>query len=80
MYREKYFKPGRSNGYIVYDYIPVNGAEEKIYESISDICISMKKEDYLDMPTRKYIKVPFMIIYQPYHIFTINDVDVCICI
>lgn len=56
-YREKYFKPGRSNGYIVYDYIPVNGAEEKIYESISDICISMKKEDYLDMPTRKYIDV-----------------------
>lgn len=56
-YREKYFKPGRSNGYIVYDYIPVNGAEEKIYESISDICISMKKEDYLDMPTRKYIDI-----------------------
>lgn len=56
-YRERYFKPGRSNGYIVYDYIPVNGAEEKIYESISDICISMKKEDYLDMPARKYIDV-----------------------
>lgn len=56
-YRERYFKPGRSNGYIVYDYIPINGTEEKIYESISDICISMKKEDYLDMPARKYIDV-----------------------
>lgn len=51
-YRQRYFKPGRSNGYVVYDYVPVEGAEEKIYTSISDICISMKKEDYLDMPDK----------------------------
>lgn len=56
-YRERYFKPGRSNGYIVYDYIPISGSEEQIYDNISDICISMKKEDYLDMPERKYIDI-----------------------
>ena len=51
-YREAYFKPAGMNPYtgVVYNYVPVKGAEEEIYERISDITISMKALDYLDMP------------------------------
>lgn len=49
-YRTAFFRPGRSNGNIVYEYIPLPDAEERIYEKISDITISMKAMDHLDMP------------------------------
>lgn len=49
-YRLNYFKPDQMNGPIVYSYKLLPGAEEKIYEKISDITISMKACDYLDMP------------------------------
>lgn len=51
-YRETYFRPGRRNGYVVYDYTPVKGAQEKIQKLISDICISMTADDYLQLPDR----------------------------
>lgn len=58
-YREKYFKPGRTNGHVVYNYILGSNSEELIHEKISDICISMKAEDYLRMPerTENFIKL-----------------------
>lgn len=49
-YRSKYFKPGRTNGQVVFDYKLNSGSEESIYSRISDICISMKAGDYLDLP------------------------------
>ena len=49
-YRLNYFKPDRVNGPIVYSYKLLPGAEEKIYDKISDITISMKAVDYLVMP------------------------------
>lgn len=49
-YRVNYFKPDRMNGPIVYTYKLLSGAEEIIYDRISDITISMKATDYLDMP------------------------------
>ena len=49
-YRELYFKPDRMNGPIVYSYKPLPGAEERIYEKISDMTISMKSTDHLKMP------------------------------
>ena len=51
-YRESYFKPGSMNPStgIVYQYVPRPGAEEQIYERISDITISMKAMDYLTLP------------------------------
>ncbi len=51
-YRSKYFRPGRSNGQIVFDYKLNSGSEEAIYKQIGDICISMKAEDYLQLPER----------------------------
>ena len=49
-YRVNYFKPDRVNGPIVYTYKLLPGAEDRIYDRISDITISMKATDYLDMP------------------------------
>lgn len=49
-FRERYFCPGRSNGYVVYEYLPRKGSREAILGKISDICISMKAEDYLTLP------------------------------
>ena len=49
-YRTAYFQPDKMNGMVVYSYKPLPGAEEKIYEKISDITISMKATDHLQMP------------------------------
>ena len=51
-YREAYFRPGAMNPYtgVVYQYTIRPGAEEQIYRKISDITISMKAMDYLQMP------------------------------
>ena len=51
-YRERYFRPGRTNGHVVYNYILGDNSESLIHEKIGDICISMKAEDYLKMPER----------------------------
>lgn len=49
-FRDRYFYPGKRNGFTVYSWEPKEGAEEAIHEKISDICISMKAEDYLQLP------------------------------
>ena len=49
-YRAAYFRPDKMNGMVVYSYKPLPGAEEQIYEKISDITISMKATDHLKMP------------------------------
>ena len=49
-YRERYFKPDKANGPIVYSYKLLPGAEKAIYDRISDITISMKSADHLKMP------------------------------
>lgn len=49
-YRKKYFSHDSYSGYDRYTLNP--GAEEMIHEKISDIAISMKAKDYLDLPGR----------------------------
>ena len=49
-YRNLYFKPDKRNGMVVYSYKSLPGAEEAIYHQISDITVSMKATDYLEMP------------------------------
>ena len=58
-YREKYFRPGQTNGHVVYSYKLMSDSEELIHKKIEDICISMKADDYLEMPMRtdNYIKL-----------------------
>lgn len=49
-YRTDYFMPDQRNGQIIYSYKPLPFAEEDIYRKISDITISMKSTDHLQMP------------------------------
>lgn len=49
-FRDRYFLPGARSGHIVYDWKAKKESEARIYEKISDIAISMKAEDYLEMP------------------------------
>ncbi|VEF05501.1 DEAD/DEAH box helicase [Streptococcus equi] len=60
-FRSRYFEEGRRNGNVVYEYIPMDYAECQIQDKISDITISMKALDYLDMPelisTKKLVRM-----------------------
>ena len=57
-YREDYFSPDKRNQQIVFSYKPKPGAEEMIYQRISDITISMKGSDYLKLPELVINEVP----------------------
>lgn len=58
-FRERYFDPGRRGPQgFVYDYDPKDGAEQSILSAISDICISMKAEDYLQLPDMVIHEIP----------------------
>lgn len=56
-FRDAYFKAGSMNPStgVVFSYVPRPGAEEQIYEKISDMTISMKALDYLDMRECVYV-------------------------
>ena len=49
-FRQRYFEPGKRSRDVIYTYDPVDGASDAITAAISDICISMKSEDYLELP------------------------------
>ena len=53
-FRERYLVPEKFNGHVVYSYIPKEGAEAEVYDRISDICMSIKKEDVLSLPGQMY--------------------------
>lgn len=52
IYRQRWFKPDKTNGMIVYSYKLLPGAEEEITKTISDITFSLKAEDYISLPDR----------------------------
>lgn len=49
-YRNNFFVPDKRNQQMIFSYKSRPGAEEEIYRLISDITISMKCADFLDMP------------------------------
>lgn len=49
-YRNTYFQPDKRSRDVIFSYKPLPGVEEKIYERISDMTISMKSCDYLKLP------------------------------
>lgn len=51
-YRDRYFVPGERSGHIVYNWKQKKESEDRIYEAISDIAVSMKAEDWLELPER----------------------------
>lgn len=57
-YRDRYFIPGERSGHIVYKWREKKEAEQRIYEAISDIVVSMKAEDWLELPEKIERNVP----------------------
>ena len=49
-YRDQYFTPGRRNGMVIYDWDLRPGAKEKILQRLDPISVSMKAENYLQLP------------------------------
>lgn len=55
LFKSRYFYPvsrDPKNAHVVYKYGLVEGADDEIHEKISDISVSMKSADYLDLPER----------------------------
>lgn len=57
-FRERYFEPDQRNRDRVFTYAPKDGADDKIQQLIGDICVSMKAEDYLELPDITYNTIP----------------------
>ena len=53
-FRSKYLVPEKMNGHIVYSYRPREGAECEIYDKLADLCMSIRKEDVLQLPGQIY--------------------------
>lgn len=49
-YRDEYFLPDKRNGYQVFTWKLRPGADDHIYDAISDMTLSMRTTDYLDLP------------------------------
>lgn len=61
-FRERYFQPDkRGVDGMVYSYEAKPGTESAILEKISDICVSMKAEDYLQLPDVTYHEIPVVL-------------------
>ena len=60
-FRDRYFIAGARSGHIVYDWRSKKESEEAIYDKISDICVSMKAEDWIEMPERIDNVVPVVL-------------------
>lgn len=57
-YRSAYFLPDKRSADRIFTYKPADGAEQMIYDRISDITISMKSADYLKLPECIINEVP----------------------
>lgn len=53
-FRAKYLVPEKMNGHIVYSYKPRPGAEAEVYNQLADLCMSIRKEDVLQLPGQIY--------------------------
>lgn len=57
-FRERYFDPGKRGNGVIYTWDPKAGSEQGMLDKISDICISMMAEDYLQLPDITYHEIP----------------------
>lgn len=60
-FRERYFEPDQRDRERVFSYLPKPGSDEVIRQLIGDICVSMKAEDYLDLPDCISVTVPVLL-------------------
>lgn len=80
-FRAQYLIPEKMNGHVVYSYKPREGAEDEVYDLISDICMSIRKEDVLKLPGQIYSDVvlaPPPAILKQYKAFEREKVLQCI--
>ena len=68
-YRDRYFKPGRRDGHIVYDWIPKPEAPERIYEKLADLCVSMRAQDWLQLPERVDVEVTVRLAPEAWEVY-----------
>lgn len=61
VYRDMYFVPDKRNKTTIFSYAPREGADVAIQNAISDICISMKADDYLTLPEMIYQDIPVLL-------------------
>ena len=57
-FRERWFTPDKRNATTVFTYKPRDGAEQEVKTLLSDICVSMRAEDYLTLPALIHDDVP----------------------
>lgn len=60
-FRERYFNPDQRDREHIFSYLPKPGADEAIQRLIGDMCISMKAEDYLELPECISVTVPVVL-------------------
>lgn len=60
-FRERYFEPDQRDRNRIYSYAPKPGGEEAIQRLIGDICVSMKADDYLELPDITYNTIPVLL-------------------
>ena len=80
-FRARYLVPDKMNGHIVYSYKPREGAEAEVYERIGDICMSVRKEDVLQLPGQVYEDVvlsPPSALFRRYKAFEREKVLECL--
>lgn len=80
-FRSRYLVPEKMNGHIVYSYKPRPGAEAEVYDKLADICMSVKKDDVLQLPGQVYediILTPPPALLKKYKTFERDQVLDCI--
>lgn len=60
-YRDSYFQPDQRGADRIYSWKLGDGCEGRIRSAISDICISLSSDDYLDMPERMNNIIPVVL-------------------
>ncbi len=60
-FRDLYFAPDKRSRDQVFTYKPREGGEQEVKELLQDICISMKAEDYLQLPDMILHDVPVVL-------------------
>ncbi len=60
-YRERYFDPDQRSRTQIFSYKAKDGAEGAVLAAVADICVSMKAEDYPQLPDFIQHEIPVML-------------------
>lgn len=80
-FRDTYLLPDKRNGQRIFSYKPRPGAEDAAYMELSDICMSIKKDDVLQLPGQVYENIDLQLppaVLQQYKAFEREKVLECV--